>query len=336
MTENEKRDNDKDLELEDVFNSKSDDTIDKKKLIKKQKDRKIVPYVLAVGSLFLILGVGALTYKTFTSAKVDKTSQTNKNSGKTKPTKEKPDKDLYQDDKSPVKLEPWQKVPYEDQVKSDKSKLKNSVISWVDNTALANVTNLLPSEANGYTSDISKATNEDGTPNLKYAYQTKETLDYNLGTALNKILNPVFGSWASMPVGDAANVKKTFPGFAFIPMFTKEWVDANTTEEDFSKMPVFADWAGDSYGGLKFNEKDQSIGRWYGELKKISGYSEPMEDNSGVKVTADADVEFTATLEGGQITKRTGQLHLVMVPNHDNVEDPDYRNLISEATLTMN
>ena len=345
MTEDKEKNNlQNDLDLEQVFNSKSTDAADKKKLMKKQKDRKPLPYFIAIGAVVLLLGGGAFTYGYWSDAFSHNSSQTKKDKDTNNTTtkakdvpKDEPTKDdFYQDDKSPVELEAWQKAPYEDQVESNKDKLREEVITWVDGTTLGNVTNILPSEKDGYTSDVSKATDENGVPNLKYAYQTKENLEYNLGTALNKILNPVFGAWASMPIGSPESVKGAFPGYSFIPMFTSEWTAANVKKDDFSKMPVFADWAGDSYGGLSFNEKDHSIGTWYGTLKSITSYSEPMEDNSGVKIVTDSKVEFTATLADGKKVTKTGQLHLVLVPNHDNLEDEMYRNLISEATLTMN
>lgn len=346
MTDNKNNKNDN---LEDLFKEVSDssknDSQAKSSLIKKQKDRKIWPYI-ATGVVLIGLGVGGYaTYPKWSSmlgfdnAKTEQTDS-NKNDSKDKDNEDSDSsKELTQEEqdnkvtealentKDPIETEKWTKIPYYERLDKDAEALQTEAIAWAEGTPFISFASMLPSRADGYTDDVKKATNEDGSPNMNYSYQTKENVEYNFAMYMNRLLNPMFGSWISIPTGPER--EDAFPDDSFKDMFTEEWWDANIKDGDHSKLPIYLDWKNDNYGGLELESP------WYGEIKVISATGEGDEENQGVNIDISADVEFTAIQKGGKKVTRTGTLNLQLVPNKkdDNLE---HRNLINKATLTVN
>lgn len=347
MTDN---NNNKKDNLEDLFKEVSDssktDSQAKSSLMKKQKDRKIWPYI-ATGVVLLGIGVGGyFTYPQwsnmlgFGDSKVEQ-KDTNKNNSEdgTKDKDSDSSKELTQDEqdekvkeslenmKDPIETEKWTKIPYYEQEENDPKALQEEAITWAESTPFISLSSMLPSRADGYTDDVSKATNEDGTPNMNYSYQTKENVEYNFATYMNRLLNPMFGSWISIPTGPEREA--AFPDETFKDMFTDEWWDSNIKEGDHSKLPIYLDWSNDNFGGLELESP------WYGELKTISSTVEGDEDNQGVNIDIEADVQFTAIQKGGKKVTRNGTLVLQLVSNKKD-DSLEHRNLINKATLTVN
>lgn len=370
MTEN--KDNKKD-NLEDIFNEVTDssknDSQAKSSLIKKQKDRKLWPFV-AAGVALVGIGVGGyFTYPQWSGANDDKSKteevdpsskdkevpkdKKDKGSGTTDtsekestddtPKEVKPGGDEYEDltleevEKESIKeqeeregvveIATWAKLPYSERKRNDADGLKKDVISWSQGTTFINFSSGMPSSSQGFTDDVNKASNADGTPNMNYSYQSKENLEYNFGLYMNRLLNPVFGEWNGVLMGPERETY--FPENVFKDMFTNEWWEANITPNDHSKLPIYVDWANDNYGGLSVED------HWYGEVVLLTATSQADSENQGVDVDITAEIKFTNTDKNGKLLERTGILKLQLVDNVDSY-DLEHRNLINKASLTIN
>ena len=337
-------------EEKDLFKEVTDDVIlsisdnnAKKQLIKKQKKKRLLPYIIATSAVVLVLGAGAVTYNNWSGlfkGTHETTSRGSKTKDSDKTSKGKDKKDIVPDDSKEselesktVKLLDWQKKSYTEQKEDKNSTITKDATEWSQSTSIVNVTSSLPSEVDGYTSDVSKATNSDGTPNLKYSYQTKENVEYNIGVAINKFINPIFGEWGGLPIGVPGSVNSGFQPTLFEPIFTKDWWSNNVNENDYHKVPILADWAGDAYGGLDLALNPG--GTWFGQIDSLSTTSEPESDSSGVKVNVTAKISYIAKLADGKSITKEGTLSLSLIPNKDS-SDINFRNLVSDASLSLN
>lgn len=346
----EKHDNNENLE--DVFDKATKEGASskdvQKEIVKKQKDRKIAPYLIAAAVLVLLGGGVAFLYPHFTPNGGGEKTPTEQTSGP-KGSDESSDKDLTdeearkeiddelakadEENKTPIRIEDWTKVPFETQKKNGAEALYASAVQSAQASTFTNFSGMLPSEKDGYTDDMSKALNEDGTPNEWYSFQTQENLNYSFSTFTQRLLNPAFGGWGSLTYGVPGGVEESFPNGSFTDMFTEAWWAANIQENDHSKLPIYADWNGDNWGGLKLDGKSNGI--WFGHITEMSVTGEALEDGSGMEVIVDSDVSLSAYLEDGSKETRTGTLHLKFTPNLEST-DPTTRHLLSEASLTVN
>lgn len=243
---------------------------------------------------------------------------------------EKTVNEILAESKAPVKTEKWTKIPFAEQEKNED--FKDDVINSAQTTTIVNASNLMPSTENGYTDNPDNAVNKDGSLNLNYSYQTKENIEYNVNLYLQRLLNPVFGQWNTIPIGQPNGVEGAFPEEIFIDMFAPEWWNANIQSNNHSKLPVYLDWNNDNYGGLTFSPGPAAF---YGQIKSMSTNVEPTSDEVGVNIIVKADVEFVANLENEKKEVRTGVLTLKLGPNRES-KDINRRNIIEDASLVMN
>lgn len=360
MTE---KDNKEKESLDDLFNQATskqpNDSKVKKDMIKKDKDRKYTPYIIC-GAVAILLAGGIFyaypklsgndwiarktTDSTLVSGTKDK-GETSDTSSSKDGTSESDNGAISTDDskeidkaisesKGSIEVEDWTKTPYATQMNEDPDALYESAVKSAQDTTFINFSNMLPSATDGYTDDTDKATEGDGSPNLNYSYQTKENIEYSFSVYSQRILNPVFGEWYALPVGNAQALKDGFPQDLMQDMFTERWWNSNVSIDDHTKLPLYLDWAGDSYGGLNF-EMNGTLGVWYGKITTMSITGEAMEDGSGMYAEVNADVEFTAILNDKSTVTRKGTLYMKLVPNTAS-KDKLYRNLIDEVKLTVN
>lgn len=352
MTEENKNKQTPKDDLNDLFKEISSDTSDKeakKALVKKQKDRKYKPYLIT-GAIIAALAIGAyFAYPQFSSmfggddkteevdnGKYENNSDTDESSDPDSenyvPTESdnedaaKRDTAKQQDSESAIPLEDWQKVSRSEGLKN-RDQLASQLVEYVDGTPLTTTVGSLVAVKDGYTDDVSKADESN------YSFQTKENVAYDLGMAMNMILNPVFGEWNTIPYGQPGAVEAAFPDDTWKPLFSEKWWTDNIKEGDHSKLPLFLDWAGDSYGGLEFAP---GIGPWLGEVTLVSSNIEANPNGEGSVITVDAEVTFHGTLEKGDKVERKGNLQLKFEQNDfDTYERTGVRNVITEASLTM-
>lgn len=240
--------------------------------------------------------------------------------------------------KVPIKLEEWQKKSYLDQVnsdnKADKDALQAGLEKYAENdTEQSNAFNgSFVSEKAGYTSDPEKA-ELDGVINPKYSYLTSETVKNTYSVYINRLTNPMFGGWFGAQY--ASNKPKTFDPLAMMnDMFTEGWWNANIKPgADYSKLPIYADWAENSYGGLKFKETNSADPIWYGQVGQSTIDIIPNDDGTVKSINSIANVTYTALDSKGKLLTRKGVLKLTLVQN-PNTDAPN-RLLINSASLEI-
>lgn len=155
------------------------------------KKSPIVPLLITILTLLLVLtGVGVfLLSKTF--------NQDQKVAPIVNIKEEEPEikEDQVYLIKSPVTLPDWARKEYDTLSKDEYEKMleysnNNTFIGWYAEA--------LPSEQDGFTSDISKIEDENGVPNVYYTSMTKESFNAQLSFIMYRITNPIFGNWIYM------------------------------------------------------------------------------------------------------------------------------------------
>lgn len=346
MTENDKnKDNIKDLMK--GLEGQEDNKQNAEEIIEKEK-KSNKPYL--IGGLVLLAMVGALAFTLPNYLKSD--NDTKDNSKKfsyvdlededftwDSYSQEEYDKyakkeleDTYEKVKTPIKMETWQKTPRY-KMEEDKESMKalsQELREFTQSMPFGNFTSMLPSEAAGYTSDVNQAELEDGTTNPKYSYLTKENVEYAYGNYTQRLLNPIFGNWNYLPYGEPNGVENTIEGTLFEDMFTPDWWKANISDTNHRAIPIYADWNGDTWGGLDIDDK--LMGIFFGEI--ISSQVDMQPSTGGTDFYITSQVEYSALLKNGKLEKRTGEFHMKLVPNVWDT-DPTHRVLIDDTYLKI-
>jgi hypothetical protein len=229
---------------------------------------------------------------------------------------------------SPVTLDNWQTVSYTDFLNDEES--IEQAREWTRNQ-LGNTLSGYPSANGGYTSDVAKQYNEDGSFNLNYVYVLREDIEFGIATKIHRLINPVFGEWAQYQRKDS-NATISFNTNIFAGMFSTKWMESYTYSADYSRIPIYADWESDNYGGLEFTNSRAPY--FFGEVKELKLYENVMEDLTGTEFIVDAKIEFTANTTQGRV-KRYGNLHLNLSPNKEIVGSVNDRLIVTEAWLQM-
>lgn len=243
-------------------------------------------------------------------------------------------RDRYKDNKTPVKVEEWTKQPYSaERSEKEQETLKKGVADYAQTLNIGNYFGLLPSEANGYTSDVTKAMNKDGTPNMYYSYQTKENMEYVFSTYMQRLLNPVYGSWFSLPYGMPGEIEAAFPDETFKDMFTPRWWQANIKNDNHRAIPIYADWNGDNWGGLDL--KEEGMGVFFGEIKSMTVDTKPASNGAGNELTINMNIEYKAKLANNKTETRNGTMMIKLIPNEEST-DINHRALIDDVSFKVN
>lgn len=324
-------DNDKLKKMMAAAESSSDDDKTTSKLKKSfSPKKKKWPWIVGVSTLALfVIGISFAVPKLHDTQKLAKDRTTTVS--KTKFT----DADAMTKVSTPITLAHWQKKSFSDEAKNNSKELNVNLQSWAQNDLnLSSVTNSgFVSTAAGYTDDTNKAINSDGTINPKYSFLTNENINYIYSSDMNRLLNPVFGDWnlsqfsENKPISNrGVNVLKD--------MFTDNWWSNNIKENsDYSKLPIYADWAGNDYG-MSF--KSGTLARWYGELTSENIKMNVNSDGTFKNFDINNNVKYSAFGKDGSIMTKTGVLHLILVQNPKTTDNPTNRLLIDSATLSIN
>ena len=182
----------------------------------------------------------------------------------------------------------------------------------VESDAFAQIVNsvaALPSEAAGYTSDLSKLLLEDGTYNPMFSYWTQESFSRELTIIIEALTNPFFGGWANIqmnPTATDANLDSLYGLY-----------EPSVLESlSISSIPLFVDWSGGNFG-YGANVDDSNGVLFTPRVTMITN-----EFNFGEEITVNTIVNATftgRTKSGENITKNaTLSLDLVQNKNGDN------------------
>lgn len=233
--------------------------------------------------------------------------------------------------KTPIKVESWADAPFDSNL-VNKDKVMDGAEEYADNLGVNNAFGLLPSEELGYTSDVNKVENADGTLNPWYSYQTKENMEYVFSTYTQRLINPIYGNWYMLPIGQPGQVEASFNEATFKDMFTEDWWNKNIDANNHKQIPIMADWNGDNFGGLDL--KDTGKGVFFGEIKSTNVEMEDAQSGNGVNLLITSDVEYVAFDKKNKKIKKNGELFIKLVPNEEST-DITHRALIDDAQLTL-
>lgn len=230
----------------------------------------------------------------------------------------------------PVKLEPWEKTSYGNSTDKD----RKAMLRKYQSTEMAQMTNLLPSEATGFTSDLNKRFNSDGTPNVMFSYLTRELVQQEIESTIERFTNPVYGDWASAQYA-SYNASKNFPVAVIGELFTSKWYQGTKGKQKKDYIPLFLDWNSNDYGmSGKLLPKADGAGRWMGDVTSVTVNPKYNKANSTYTFDVTAKVTFKAWTVDQETVEKKGTLKLFYVTANQN-EAPSHRILIDSASLDM-
>lgn len=193
----------------------------------------------------------------------------------------------------------------------------------------------LSSEAGGYTSDPSKAIDENGLPNPMFSYWTSEIFLKQSNDAVQRLINPYYGGWGQYQYSDS-NAKANLDLSKFVGIFSQRYIDENFKKADKSFMPIYADWGGNNYGRNDLVPMGQTA-RWVGQVKGATSKWDYDRSALGYKATVVYNVEFTAFTVNQEKVTKNGTLTLTFVQSRKAIEDSkSYRVVIDFGSLVIN
>lgn len=229
----------------------------------------------------------------------------------------------------PAEVNEWAKTEYSSEIESE---ITENVITTAEGSEWGISSNLLPSEAGGYTSDDSKQFLEDGTINPDYSFWTAEVFQKESTIAMERLLNPTFGGWGVYQY-PAYSANTEYDQLILGDLFTNNWKTANQEKAYSDYIPIYADWNADNYGGQE--NLLVSGPRWHGDIVDSSTefvYDETLQQYSA---TVTANVKFTAWSQEQTTLEKNGVLTIKFVANANGEGDGLHKVLIDEASLKV-
>lgn len=250
----------------------------------------------------------------------------------------------------PIELKSFAKKPYDKETFWTEDNVKLVMSDARKNPSLVSGVSFIKSGLNPrkgakvYTNDVEKRYLENGEKNPLFYYALAEDYKKAYVTYTERLLNPIFGNWSTAQSRDLGNYypieAREFESLE--DMFTEEWWSKNIKEsQDYSKLPVLAEWKPGSWKNLNLKErKIYKEGVFYGKvennLKNFSKVSFVGNDSEGMPIIKiSSPVKFYANKEGGGVVKKSGTLTLILQSNSNSI-DVKNRVVISEASLKVN
>lgn len=327
--------------LEELLHESSDDAGDDSVLrADEKKSRKKQIAVLSAGALALVLVAGAGVAL----------SGANPLGGK-QATSEQRTQDIGADESSsgdfdgidefwasedkyfPVEKAGWQKSPIEESnaLEKKRGEILETVLN--DSSDLYNASMTLPSEAAGFTADSSQEFLSDDSPNPQYSFWTAEVFQAEAQSAIERLLNPVYGGWEKYQYPEFEAGSK-FDTSIFSDIFAPSFFEANADKQPSEYMPVYADWKSNDYGEKRLLGNGGP--RWFGQVKQSTTKFSYDEKTSSYTAEFTGDVVFTAWTESEEKIEKKGQLKLRFVPNVKGEDDgASNKVVIDQAQLTI-
>lgn len=250
----------------------------------------------------------------------------------------------------PIGLKSWAKTPYDEKTFWNEDNMKLVMNEARKNSSLVSGVSWIKSGMNPkkgakvYTNDVEKRYLKDGEKNPLFYYALAEDYKKAYVTYTERLLNPVFGNWSTAQ-------SKSLNGYSPIQatefekledMFTDDWWSKNIKEsEDYSKLPVLAEWKKDTWKSLNLKKREDSregvfYGRVENDIKNFSKVSFVGNDSEGMPIIKIiSPVKFYANKEGGGVVKKSGTLTLTLQSNAKSI-DVKNRVVISNASLKVN
>lgn len=353
MNEKEKNKKKEFDELDEMFKNASNYKDSKSNRVKEEQDnsKKVKKVVLSTLAGAAILTGAFFSVGYFTNYD-SQTIQEHKKTGSISETK-KQEETVVEDNWDfdfPIGLKSWAKTPYDEKTFWNEDNMKLVMNEARKHSSLVSGVSWIKSGLNPkkgakvYTNDVEKRYLKNGEKNPLFYYALAEDYKKAYVTYTERLLNPVFGNWSasqSKNMGGYSPVQST--EFEKLEdMFTDDWWAKNIKEsEDYSKLPVLAEWKQGSWKNLKLKKKEDSregvfYGRVENDIKNFSKVSFVGNDSEGMPIIKIiSPVKFYANKEGGGVVKKSGTLTLTLQSNPNSI-DVKNRVVISNASLKMN
>ena len=329
MTSNNFNDDDKLKDMFEAASADSDKLADKEPSKDDSKKKAILTAVGVMVGFGVLLGAGALMLRpqefedkteapTWVDTQVEKV--------------EKSEEYNMWDFEYPVEVPEWTKQPFTRDMAEDEEMIDvfnefsesfaayNASISWMPSGVEDEFT---PT----YTSNIEEQYMDDNTLNPYFSYTLREDYVFAYSTYINRLINPVFGNWVfaqmhypSAPMIDNTEFEK------LSDMFSRGWWDENVVPaQNYSALPVLADWEGDNFGGLEFTEDDSIHGTFFGvvnetEDNRVIVESLGIDERGSEILKIDTPILYAAFDIDGELIKKEGVLSLTLASNDEPIE----------------
>lgn len=219
----------------------------------------------------------------------------------------------------PVALDAWAKNPY---TALDDEELAHAVLTSTDSFAVTLPASVLPSASTGYTDIAGFAFNSDGSKNPLYSLWTQENFSASLIVAVERIINPTFGDWATESRTNNLDAIEAKLG----DLFTGDFLLSDAS------LPVVTDSTPISSFTMGDGLPSNGTG-WIGVVAgawSIQFDYDPTAQN--YVATVEVPVVYSIWRHDRTIITADARLHMTIVPNHDAKGQTD-RVLIDTATL---
>jgi len=195
-----------------------------------------------------------------------------------------------------------------------------------------------------FTNNVWEEYLEDGTKNNRYSYTLKEDYLIAYASYTQQLINPTFGKWIfSQRYTPAKPMKDNSDLNVLQDIFSDEWWENNISENDYSSLPILADWNGDNFGGLEFAE---SIPGRYGTFFGIINENEEEEkfvtaevlgadENDSPILKIVSPIKYVAFGIDDELIEKEGNLELTLKSNNEIIERFN-RVVVSDAKLIFN
>lgn len=249
----------------------------------------------------------------------------------------------------PDEVPKWSKKEYSvDSVIKNKDTY-NEIIEHADNIQdLNSSTSWMPSAIQSgsspvYTNNTWESELSDGVANPRFSYTLQE--DYKLAyvTYLERLINPTFGGWIFSQRATPAKPYKDDEAYEVLKdMFSAEWWDNNIKSgEDYTSLPILADWNGDNFGGLEFAERVPGrYGTFFGKVNEGEGKYVTVEtlgpDSNGAEIlNISTPIVYSAFGVDDEIINKFGTINMKLASN-DNISQLNNRVVIIDIDLILN
>lgn len=211
-------------------------------------------------------------------------------------------------------------------------KLKKEILDYYSDSEMTSSSNTLPSEESGYTSDPAQEYLEDGSMNPYYSFWTAEVFQAEVGTDIQRLINPSFGGWDLYQY--SAYPANTYFNMDLVSdMFTERWITDNSSKNMSEYVPVYADWEGNDYG--LGDQLLDSGPRWYGQVTSSNTTFQYDDSIQQYTVNMEINVKYTAWTKSQTKLEKNAVLTLKLVPNINGAGKSSHRVLIDEASLKV-
>jgi len=227
----------------------------------------------------------------------------------------------------PVQLDDWQKSTLKDsdteegKANGDVEKIYNSIETYYTGSLLESYALTLPAESAGFTADPKQELLEDGTMNPAFSYWTKELYVREVGSMLERLINPTFGNWED----DSNNGRITDKSYGALKgLFSKQWLEAHPNSSD---LPVFTGGSKTDVNYLPTGQK-----RWIGEVTNMESEFNYDESIRNYRVSVVADIVYTSWTQDREKVTENATIRLTLVPNQNEYSNGSANHIVIDES----